>query len=310
MSPLDPELGARLHALVHSDRTVLFMKGSPSAPRCGFSARVVELIDGHLAGDYTHVDVLAHPEVRDGIKQFANWPTFPQLWVDGQLVGGADIVEQLHDEGGLANLLGPPRPTPSPAITLTPAARQRILGALSGVEPALRLQISPSFEYRFESPDPRTSQDVAVDLDGLTLLLDRSSAGRADGMTIDFEPGEQGGMVIHNPNEPRRVQSISVQDYARLQRADQLTTHRLIDVRTPAERQIASIHGSELLDQELLDQLLDLPQDTPLVFVCHHGVRSLQAAQHFLERGFQEVYNLEGGIDAWSLHVDQAVPRY
>jgi rhodanese-related sulfurtransferase len=84
----------------------------------------------------------------------------------------------------------------------------------------------------------------------------------------------------------------------------------LVDVRTEEERAIAMIEGSRLLDQSYHDALLLRDRDTPLVFQCHHGVRSQHAAEYFREQGFRNLYNLRGGIDAWSLFVDPSVPRY
>jgi monothiol glutaredoxin len=84
----------------------------------------------------------------------------------------------------------------------------------------------------------------------------------------------------------------------------------LVDVRTEGERAFASIGGSRLLDENYYESLLLLSRDTPLVFVCHHGVRSQGAAEHFQREGFRRLSNLRGGIDAWSVLVDTSVPRY
>jgi monothiol glutaredoxin len=84
----------------------------------------------------------------------------------------------------------------------------------------------------------------------------------------------------------------------------------LIDVRTDGERAIASIEGSRLLDKQYYEELLLLTRETPLVFVCHHGIRSQGAAEHFQGEGFRRLYNLRGGIDAWSVLVDTSIARY
>jgi monothiol glutaredoxin len=84
----------------------------------------------------------------------------------------------------------------------------------------------------------------------------------------------------------------------------------LVDVRTEEERALASIDGSRLLDQAYHDALLLRDRDTPIVFQCHHGIRSQHAAEYFRHEGFRNLYNLEGGIDAWSMLVDRSVPRY
>jgi rhodanese-related sulfurtransferase len=84
----------------------------------------------------------------------------------------------------------------------------------------------------------------------------------------------------------------------------------LVDVRTDEERAVARIEGARLLDQSYHDALLDMDRDTPLVFQCHHGIRSQHAAEYFREQGFRDLSNLRGGIDAWSQIVDPSVPRY
>lgn len=84
----------------------------------------------------------------------------------------------------------------------------------------------------------------------------------------------------------------------------------LVDVRTPEERELACIAGSRLLDQAYGDYILGLDRNTTLVFQCHHGIRSQAAAEFCVRQGFTRVYNLVGGIDAWSLTVDPQVPRY
>jgi monothiol glutaredoxin len=84
----------------------------------------------------------------------------------------------------------------------------------------------------------------------------------------------------------------------------------LVDVRTAFERELAQIDGARLLDQAYVDYLLRLDRGTTLVFQCHHGIRSQAAAEYCVREGFTSVYNLAGGIDAWSQTVDPSVPRY
>ena len=83
-----------------------------------------------------------------------------------------------------------------------------------------------------------------------------------------------------------------------------------VDVRTEHEREIATIPGFRLLDQAYHDALMHLDRNTSIVFQCHHGIRSQHAAEYFREQGFTNLYNLKGGIEAWSLLVDPTVPRY
>ncbi len=97
----------RIHAQVNTNAVVLYMKGTPQFPQCGFSGATVQMLQACGLRDFTAVDVLADPEIRAGIKAYANWPTIPQLYVEGELVGGADIVRELHELGELQALVNP-----------------------------------------------------------------------------------------------------------------------------------------------------------------------------------------------------------
>ena len=94
----------RISQIVGSSDVVLFMKGEPRAPQCGFSAQVVQILD-HLLPEYSTVDVLSDPEVRQGIKEFSSWPTIPQLYVRGEFVGGCDIITEMFQSGELKTTL-------------------------------------------------------------------------------------------------------------------------------------------------------------------------------------------------------------
>jgi monothiol glutaredoxin len=127
-------------------------------------------------------------------------------------------------------------------------------------------------------------------------------------MTLDFREGPNGGIVIDNPNEPGAVRRLDVNGYKAMR--DSNEPHHLFDVRTMDEYNLAKIEGSTLLEDSAMNAIEDLPKDATIVMVCHHGIRSMQAASQLVERGYRKVYNLEGGIDAWSVQVDSSVPRY
>jgi monothiol glutaredoxin len=107
---------------------------------------------------------------------------------------------------------------------------------------------------------------------------------------------------------PARIRQITVEELKAL--LDAGGSPELWDVRTDGERSIARIEGARHLDQEGADYIEQLPRDTPLVFHCHHGIRSQSAGQHFVAKGFTNVCNVVGGIEAWSLQIDSSVPRY
>lgn len=98
----DPDQ-VRIAELVGKSDVVLFMKGSPLFPQCGFSSRAVAILN-HLGAEFDSVDVLQDQGVRQGIKQFSDWPTIPQLYVKGEFVGGSDIMMEMYESGELATL--------------------------------------------------------------------------------------------------------------------------------------------------------------------------------------------------------------
>ncbi len=94
----------RIDALVKSNDILLFMKGTPLFPQCGFSSRAVAILD-HLGAPFETVDVLQDPEIRQGIKAYSDWPTVPQLYVKGEFVGGSDIMMEMFESGELQQLV-------------------------------------------------------------------------------------------------------------------------------------------------------------------------------------------------------------
>jgi monothiol glutaredoxin len=101
---LTPELKQRFENEIQSHPVVLYMKGTKDFPMCGFSARAAQILQ-HLNVDFHDVNILEDDEVRQGLKEFSNWPTFPQLYVKGELVGGCDIMMEMFESGELQKLL-------------------------------------------------------------------------------------------------------------------------------------------------------------------------------------------------------------
>ncbi|NQW80091.1 MAG: Grx4 family monothiol glutaredoxin [Polaromonas sp.] len=97
----------KIHAQVNANPVVLYMKGTPQFPQCGFSGATVQMLQACGLQDFAAVDVMADPDIRNGIKAYANWPTIPQLYVNGDLVGGADIVREMYALGELQALVNP-----------------------------------------------------------------------------------------------------------------------------------------------------------------------------------------------------------
>ncbi len=305
---MDPAVKERIETTIGQHPVVLFMKGTRTMPQCGFSATVVQILDS-LLEDYQTVNVLADQSIRQGIKDYSEWPTIPQLYVRGEFIGGCDIIKDLFESGELEKNLGVELPAIAPPqVTITPAAAEAFQGALQSDAEFVRLEIDSRYQHSL-SVGERGARDIEVQAGPLTLLLDRGSARRAEGVTIDYVETPDGkAFKIDNPNEPPGVQSISVRALDEKLRSEE--DLQLFDVRTPAEREIAHIEGSRFLDRAAQDHIMSLAKDTPLYFVCHHGNRSAQAAEFFLNQGYTKVYNVVGGIEAWSQDVDPEVPRY
>lgn len=102
---MEPSLRDRIQTTVGAKKVVLFMKGNKNFPQCGFSAQVVSILK-QKSVDFLDVNILTDAELRQGLKEFSNWPTFPQLYVDGKLVGGCDIITGMNESGELDSVLG------------------------------------------------------------------------------------------------------------------------------------------------------------------------------------------------------------
>jgi len=305
---LAPETRERIDQLIQDDRVVLFMKGNRQGPQCGFSATVVQLLD-RLVPTYSTVDVLSDPEIRDGIKTFSSWPTIPQLYVGGEFIGGCDIIQEMFSAGELHEALGVTSVTGEPpTIHISDGAADalRKLSENGGGRP-LHLTIDARFQAGLFF-GPEEDGELQVESNGISLGLDALTASRAEGLQIDARETADGpAFSLENPNAPA-VQQLTVGELKKLLDAGE--TFEFLDVRTPDEHEKARIEGTTLLDPEKGAALEKLSLDTRLVFHCHHGGRSQKAAEHFASLGFRNVFNVVGGIDAWSIEIDPDVPRY
>ena len=220
----DPK--GRIDQMLAGSPVFLFMKGTPESPQCGFSYKVTDILKSWKV-PFQSFDVLSDESIRQGIKDHANWPTIPQLYINKEFVGGSDIVDEMSSNGELADL----------------------------------------FKKAF--PDK------------------------------EFDP----------PPPPAEVQEILASKAAEILK-DNPDIH-LLDVRSPQEREQACIENSVLLDQQLVEEILgNWDPESPLMFYCHVGQRSRQAAQYFATQGFQQVYNISDGISGWSSSVDSSIPKY
>lgn len=101
---MNEETKKRIEDMIRSHKIFLFMKGIPDAPECGFSMRVIEILKS-LHAEFAYFNIFEDEEIRQGIKEYANWPTIPQLYIHGKFIGGADITEELHRKGKLKEMI-------------------------------------------------------------------------------------------------------------------------------------------------------------------------------------------------------------
>jgi len=299
-----------IEALLNAHSVLLFMKGTRDHPQCGFSAATVKILD-MFDLEYETIDVLSDTTLREGIKTYGQWPTVPQLYINGELIGGCDIVTELFESGELFDLLGlkPPART-VPKIAFSDKAAVAVRHALDQQSDEMSLHVRIDARWRTDLElAPNKAHEIRADADGIAVLMDPSTAQRANDLFVDVEETLQGsGFTFENPNAPPVVKQMDVSTLnANIESGEPVY---LFDVRGPDERAKAQIKVAVPFD-EAAEQLIEtLSKDTSLVFHCHGGGRSQAVAECYRLRGFMNVYNLAGGIDAWSLHVDPTVPRY
>ncbi|MCA1779098.1 MAG: Grx4 family monothiol glutaredoxin [Xanthomonadaceae bacterium] len=295
---LDPAIHDRIQQLLDSNKVVLFMKGSPKMPQCGFSAQTVGALDSLLNGNYASVNVLEDNDIREGIKEFGNWPTIPQLYVDGQLVGGCDIVMEMFNAGELHETFGLEAPdrTP-PKIEITPKAAEKIGEFLASYpDQHLHFKVGSDWDAEFHL-GPKTGAEIESKSGDLSVLMDLASAQRARGARIDWvETVEGEGLKLDLPGAPPPVRQMSAdQLQQRINAGERIV---VVDTRSEIDREQAALELARPLDAALMSELGAADRSTPLVFVCNQGLSSQQVAEHYRKQGFTEVYNLAGGIAA------------
>jgi monothiol glutaredoxin len=305
---LSDSVKSKIDNYVHGNKVVLFMKGTPQQPECGFSAKTIAALDS-LLPDYASVNVLDDPEVREGIKVYGNWPTIPQLYIDGELVGGCDIVLNMLNSGELhecLNLEAPDR-TP-PEITITSTAADQIKESMRGHEGiALHFQVDANWDSQFNLA-PAEGNEISAESNGIRILMDLATAQRARGAVIDWVSSIQGeGLAIDLPQAPPPVKQMTVQELAKKLEEGNFT---LVDIRGDEERARAFIEGAEVLTREVMEKLEQMQQDSEIAFICQHGNASQGAAEYFRKKGFTKISNVAGGVQAWAQEINTSLPAF
>jgi len=285
--------------LVTDNTCVLFMKGTPQHPQCGFSSNTSKILKDLLNDNFATYNVLEDQNIREGIKEYGNWPTIPQLYINKELVGGNDIVTEMYNTGELQSLLGLPQPERSaPKISISAKAKENILAGIEDIgSNVLMLSIDGQYNTRFSIEEPK-GYEIVADVEGIKVYMDIGSAKRAEGIEIDWVEDLQGaGLVIKNPNAPQEVKQITQEE---LEQGIQKGHYKYVyDVRSDEQFSQQFIPGSKRLDKENMQVIENLPKDTPLVFVCSVGNTSQGACDFYRKKGYTDVSNLVGGVSQW-----------
>jgi monothiol glutaredoxin len=303
---MDSELRNKLQTLVDGHNVVLFMKGNRNQPQCGFSARVVGLLED-LEADYQTYDVFSDSDIRSGMKDFTNWPTFPQLYINQEFVGGCDIITEMGQSGELATQLGIKlTEVPLPDISCSPSMITVLNQSISEHGGGVQFSISKQFQYDI-GIGPKQDGQYELIVNGVPFYFSRGTAQRANGISFDYNEEEGGGVIIDNPNEPK-VKDLSVEELsAWIKEGKEINVY---DVRSESEREIAKLDFAEHFTPEAQQKMRNLAKDALIIFQCRSGGRSLDAGKHYVQQGFSNVYNLVGGINAWSERIDTSSTVY
>jgi monothiol glutaredoxin len=200
-----PETLKQIEDLVKGNKVMLFMKGNRNFPQCGFSSTVVQIL-GSILDDYQTFNVLEDPAIRAGIKDYAQWPTIPQLYVNGEFLGGCDIIKQMSASGDLHKQLGVEKQEAvAPSISVTDSAITELKAAMADADDGDKIHIQIDLGFRHDmSVGPQEAGQVCTEVSGLGFCFDAASARRAEGLAIDFRSeGEETGFKLENPNKPK-----------------------------------------------------------------------------------------------------------
>ncbi len=296
---------------INREKIALFIKGTPQEPQCGFSAKIIEILD-FFVSDYVSINVLEDEQVRNGIKEYSNWPTIPQLYVDQKFIGGSDVVSQMYDNGELLELFNIKKISKNFIfnIKITNDAKNKFINFLQNNNKIsyFRLTINAKFEHKL-SISILKQNDVISKNNDISLILDPVSATRVNNIIIDYKQiGFKEGFKIINPNKPPKIKQINALELKR--KIDNKDKLMVFDVRTKEEWDIVHIKNTYFFRDFSSEQKNKLNKHKMIVFLCHHGMRSQRIAESFRMNGFTNVYNLIGGIDEWSRNIDTTLVRY
>jgi monothiol glutaredoxin len=310
-----------IQEVVTKDKIVVFAKGTKEVPRCGFSGRAIQIFQS-FNKPFEVVDILSDPTIRPALVQFSQWPTTPQIYLDGEFIGGSDIITEMQKSGELEkkvlNSFGEEykEVQEDERVSITDEAASKVKDFMEDDFEFLRLAVTIKGDDRAYSLELDSHTSAATDLKwkvkGLTVIIAKSMSDLFEKMDVSWvnKNGNEGFAIKEAGTPPALPVPIDIAkaDMAQLMRSE-LEAGKLwiVDVREADEWK--SGHGEEAvhlplsrLEKEWKDSGFD-PKDT-LIFYCAAGKRSLSAANHFRHKlGFPNTRSLVGGIGNYPANI-------
>ena len=293
---MNNDIQSKILKIIQDNKIILFMKGTKEKPQCGFSANAIKILD-ELIDDYHTINVLENPKIRKGIKEFSDWPTIPQLYIQEKFIGGCDIVQEMMNSGELLQILKIDiKVNNKIKIEINKEAQEKIKQFLNKFKRKNILRISVNAQYEhFLNIDDKKINDTCIDYNEFQVIMNKLSSSRANGLKITFHKKNNiEGFKIYNPNAPIKPKKITTLDLKNLLKSDKKYT--LLDIRKKDEWNKSHLKEAILLCEKPKTFLKLLNKKDKIIIVCNFGNRSLIMAKKIIKLGFQNVYSLSGGI--------------
>ena len=288
----------KIDNLINENNILLFMKGDKFAPQCGFSAKVIEILN-HYCSMYKTVNVLEDNNIREGIKEYSKWPTIPQLYVNKEFIGGCDILTEMHQSGDLLDIFNIKiKSSDNIKLEISKSAKSAFGKIISESNEGNTVRLSVDSKNNTNlSFEDKKDKDIQFEYDNFKLIIDPLSSSRITNLKIDFiEDKNSSGFSIINLDQDNIEQIDAAKLKSMIENKEKF---ELIDVRTTQEYNENNISCARLLEN-IEDNFFDkLNKNTKLIFQCRSGKRSQNMALKFKEKGFKNIANLKGGILAW-----------
>lgn len=297
---------------VKDNKIIIFAKGTKDAPRCGFSMRAIDVMR-RFDKPFEVIDVLSEASIRPALVAFSQWPTTPQVFLDGELLGGSDIIQEMFDSGDLRKKIADSFGEDFKAeeqdqrVTVTPEALAKVRDFMESSDEFLRLDVklkdgSRVFELSIDTQS-RDHEDATWNIDGVRVVTNKNMATEFDKLKVDWvvKNGQQGFSVLETGEAPPLPVPLSItkSGVAELLAKDDVKVV-VVDVREADEWAAGHVDGAVHVPLSNLQkewQAKGFDKNDTFVLYCAKGARSMNAANFVRkEFGFANVRSLDGGI--------------